>query len=141
MNFLVDAQLPPGLAHWLAEQGHSAQHVLELGFAEAEDITIWKSRPLQQCNNCDQGRRLCRANGTYCFRSDDRLATHRQFNQSSTLKMAQTAMVGDHRTSQRREQAHRSALNHIGISILKSCEKSSFYRSSFGAYLLQSDRA
>ncbi len=41
MNFLVDAQLPPGLARWLTDQGHFAQHVEELGLADAEDSTIW----------------------------------------------------------------------------------------------------
>lgn len=41
MNFLVDAQLPPGLARWLAAQGHLSQHVQDLGFADAEDSTIW----------------------------------------------------------------------------------------------------
>jgi predicted nuclease of predicted toxin-antitoxin system len=41
VNFLVDAQLPPGLARWLADQGHSAQHVHELSFADAEDSVIW----------------------------------------------------------------------------------------------------
>ncbi len=41
MNFVVDAQLPPGLAHWLAAQGHSAQHVHELELAGAADDKIW----------------------------------------------------------------------------------------------------
>ena len=41
MNFLVDAQLPPGLARWLADQGHSAQHVNDVGLADAEDSVIW----------------------------------------------------------------------------------------------------
>ena len=41
MNFLVDAQLPPGLARWLAEQGHTAQHVDKLGLGDAGDVTIW----------------------------------------------------------------------------------------------------
>ena len=41
MNFLVDAQLPPGLARWLADQGHSAQHVNDVGLAGAEDFVIW----------------------------------------------------------------------------------------------------
>ena len=27
MRFLVDAQLPPALAHWIADQGHVAEHV------------------------------------------------------------------------------------------------------------------
>ena len=34
MIFLVDAQLPPGLASWLAEQGHTAQHVVELDLGD-----------------------------------------------------------------------------------------------------------
>ena len=41
MNFLVDAQLPPGLARWLADQGHSAQHVNDFSLAGAEDFVIW----------------------------------------------------------------------------------------------------
>ncbi|MCC7306270.1 MAG: DUF5615 family PIN-like protein [Acidobacteria bacterium] len=41
MNFLVDAQLPPGLARWLTDAGHLARHVDELGLAGAEDSTIW----------------------------------------------------------------------------------------------------
>jgi predicted nuclease of predicted toxin-antitoxin system len=41
VNFLVDAQLPPGLARWLADQGHSAQHVDDVGLASAEDFVIW----------------------------------------------------------------------------------------------------
>ena len=41
MNFLVDAQLSPGLARWLADQGHSAQHVNDVGLAGAEDSVIW----------------------------------------------------------------------------------------------------
>lgn len=41
MNFLVDAQLPPGLAPWPADQGHSAQHVNDVGRAGAEDFVIW----------------------------------------------------------------------------------------------------
>lgn len=41
MNFLVDAQLPPGLARWLSDQGYSAQHVNDIGLAGAEDSVIW----------------------------------------------------------------------------------------------------
>lgn len=41
MNFLVDAQLPPGLARWLASQQHSAQHVNDIGLVGAEDSVIW----------------------------------------------------------------------------------------------------
>jgi predicted nuclease of predicted toxin-antitoxin system len=41
VNFLVDAQLPPALAQWLREAGHSAQAVREVGLREAEDGAIW----------------------------------------------------------------------------------------------------
>jgi predicted nuclease of predicted toxin-antitoxin system len=42
VNFLVDHQLPPALARFLESHGHSAKHVRELGFKEAEDAVIWQ---------------------------------------------------------------------------------------------------
>ena len=42
MNFLVDAQLPPALARWIAGQGHQATHVFDLGFHTADDPAIWE---------------------------------------------------------------------------------------------------
>jgi predicted nuclease of predicted toxin-antitoxin system len=41
MTFLVDAQLPPALAHWLRERGHAAEHVEDIGLSGAEDVDIW----------------------------------------------------------------------------------------------------
>jgi predicted nuclease of predicted toxin-antitoxin system len=41
MRFLVDAQLPPALARWLAAQGHEAEHVLDCGLVHAADAAIW----------------------------------------------------------------------------------------------------
>jgi predicted nuclease of predicted toxin-antitoxin system len=41
MRFLVDAQLPPALARWLAGQGHEAAHVGDLGLHAASDASIW----------------------------------------------------------------------------------------------------
>lgn len=41
MRFLVDAQLPPALARWLAARGHEATHVLDHGLLEAADTAIW----------------------------------------------------------------------------------------------------
>jgi predicted nuclease of predicted toxin-antitoxin system len=41
LNFLIDAQLPPALARWVASQGHTAQHVLELGLAASGDPAVW----------------------------------------------------------------------------------------------------
>ena len=42
MRFLVDAQLPPALARWLAEQGHQAEHVADINLAAAPDGAIWR---------------------------------------------------------------------------------------------------
>lgn len=41
MRFLVDAQLPPALARWLAAAGHEAEHVADLGLAGASDLEVW----------------------------------------------------------------------------------------------------
>lgn len=59
MHFLVDAQLPPALAWWLAAQGHYAEHVVDLKMEAAiwrwaerqgaaivtkdEDFAIWRN--------------------------------------------------------------------------------------------------
>ena len=42
MNFLVDAQLPPALARWIADQGHQASHVFDIGLQSADDPMIWE---------------------------------------------------------------------------------------------------
>lgn len=41
MRFLVDAQLPPALARWLAAKGHEASHVADHGLEAASDSAIW----------------------------------------------------------------------------------------------------
>lgn len=41
MRFLVDAQLPPALARQLRERGHVAEHVVEIGPADARDRDLW----------------------------------------------------------------------------------------------------
>lgn len=41
MRFIIDAQLPPALARWLAANGHEAQHVGDRQMAAASDATIW----------------------------------------------------------------------------------------------------
>ena len=47
MKFLVDAQLPPALAHWLREAGYDAQAVREVGLREADDGAIWRHAQAQ----------------------------------------------------------------------------------------------
>jgi predicted nuclease of predicted toxin-antitoxin system len=42
MRFLVDAQLPPALARWIASQGHMAEHVTDLRMTDASDRSIWQ---------------------------------------------------------------------------------------------------
>src|SRR5438034_8558772 len=41
MRFLVDAQLPPDLARWLAAQGHEAEHVSDCSLARAANPAVW----------------------------------------------------------------------------------------------------
>ncbi len=41
MRFLIDAQLPPALARWLASKGHEAEHVGDVGLDDASDREIW----------------------------------------------------------------------------------------------------
>ncbi len=41
MRFLVDAQLPPALARWLATKGHGAEHVADKQMEAASDAAIW----------------------------------------------------------------------------------------------------
>ena len=40
MNFLIDAQLPPGLCGWLAARGHEAMHVTEVMPGETPDRDV-----------------------------------------------------------------------------------------------------
>lgn len=42
VRFLVDNQLPATLAAWLREQGHEADHVLDLQLAKSKDNPIWQ---------------------------------------------------------------------------------------------------
>jgi predicted nuclease of predicted toxin-antitoxin system len=42
MRFLVDDQLPPALARWLAAKGHDANHVKDVGLTGATDRKVWE---------------------------------------------------------------------------------------------------
>jgi predicted nuclease of predicted toxin-antitoxin system len=42
IRFLVDAQLPPGLAQRLAARGYQAEHVNRIGLGITGDIEIWR---------------------------------------------------------------------------------------------------
>ena len=50
MKFLVDANLPPALAQWLASEGHEAHHVSDMGLEAMPDREIWqRARDLDAC--------------------------------------------------------------------------------------------
>jgi predicted nuclease of predicted toxin-antitoxin system len=42
VHFLIDAQLPPALADFLIENGHSASSARDLKLRDAEDEVIWE---------------------------------------------------------------------------------------------------
>ena len=42
IRFLIDAQLPPGLARRLAARGYPAEHVDRIGMGVASDDAIWR---------------------------------------------------------------------------------------------------
>ncbi|MGA3307325.1 MAG: DUF5615 family PIN-like protein [Xanthobacteraceae bacterium] len=42
IRFVIDAQLPPGLAVRLRERGYPAEHVNRVGLGAANDIAIWE---------------------------------------------------------------------------------------------------
>lgn len=43
MRFLVDAQLPSRLARRLADLGHDATHVADIGLGGASDADVWNA--------------------------------------------------------------------------------------------------
>jgi predicted nuclease of predicted toxin-antitoxin system len=50
VKFLVDANLPPALAQWLAAERHEAHHVSNLGMEAMPDREIWKrAREMDAC--------------------------------------------------------------------------------------------
>jgi len=49
VKFLIDAQLPPALAHWLREAGCDAQAVREVGLRDADDSAIWRYAEGNDC--------------------------------------------------------------------------------------------
>jgi predicted nuclease of predicted toxin-antitoxin system len=50
VKFLIDANLPPALARWLASEGHEAHHVGDLGLEGMADRAIWqRARDMDAC--------------------------------------------------------------------------------------------
>jgi predicted nuclease of predicted toxin-antitoxin system len=50
VRFLIDANLPPAFARWLASEGHDAHHVADLALTAASDRAIWdRAREMDAC--------------------------------------------------------------------------------------------
>lgn len=49
MNFLIDAQLPPALCHWIEEKGHAAVHVAHVLSGETPDADVARYAAHQGC--------------------------------------------------------------------------------------------
>ena len=49
MRFLVDAQLPPALARWIASHGHEATHVFDVAMHTAGDAAVWAHAAQEGC--------------------------------------------------------------------------------------------
>ncbi|MGH9928510.1 MAG: DUF5615 family PIN-like protein [Pyrinomonadaceae bacterium] len=110
MTFLVDAQLPPALARWLIQQGHTAQHGNDIGLREAADTEIWNQALSTGAILVTEGRRLCGAYGTHNWRARNPLAPYRQCRQSEPHAMADSALGADYNSSGCRPPAHRGAV-------------------------------
>ena len=93
MNFLVDAQLPPGFARWLADQGHLAQHVSDVGLADAEDFVIWNHALGIDAIIVTKDEGLCRADRTNACWAGDRLASNRKCYEPYPSRLVGTALV------------------------------------------------
>jgi predicted nuclease of predicted toxin-antitoxin system len=48
MRFLIDDQLPPALARFIAAQGYDAYHVSDVGLTGADDRLIWEYATAQE---------------------------------------------------------------------------------------------
>jgi len=50
VKFIVDANLPPALARWLATEGHEAHHAGDLGLQATPDRELWRrARDMDAC--------------------------------------------------------------------------------------------
>ena len=50
MRFIVDANLPPAFARWLASEGHEAHHASDLGIEATSDRAVWeRARDMDAC--------------------------------------------------------------------------------------------
>jgi len=78
VKFIIDAQLPPGLAKMLCEQGANAVAVRDIGLRDASDSQIWQYALQNQAAIITQGRRLRRTQHEQPTIPSYHLVAHRQ---------------------------------------------------------------
>jgi len=93
VNFLADAQLPPGLARWLADQGHSAQHVNDVRLAGAEDFVIWNHALGVDAIIVTKDEDFAERTARTAVWARNRLASNRKRYEPCPSRMAGTALV------------------------------------------------
>jgi predicted nuclease of predicted toxin-antitoxin system len=70
LRFLVDAQLPPALARSIESHGHRAEHVFDLGLAQAPD---------------DQVRAIAAESGAVIVTKDEDFSVHHILHQGPSV--------------------------------------------------------
>lgn len=85
MRFLVDAQLPPSLAHWLVEQGHVAEHVADHNLEAASDRAIWDFADAVSAVIVTKDEDFALRRGGGYERSEGRLDTHSDVRRRALL--------------------------------------------------------
>ena len=101
VRFLIDAQLPPGLAQWLTASGYPSDHVDDLGLGAARDDEIEIRARETGGGSLVEGRRLCRPGATRSGIAGG-LAAVRQHDQCFASRQAGPASAGYRRRSEGR---------------------------------------
>jgi predicted nuclease of predicted toxin-antitoxin system len=69
VRFLVDAQLPPALARLIAERGHIAEHVTDIGPGDAPDRDLWRYALARQAVIVTKDEDFADSSATMCATS------------------------------------------------------------------------
>jgi len=105
VTFLIDAQLPPALASWLIQQGHTAQHVDD-GLRNADDMVIWNHASESGAIVITKDEDFAERNRSHENWSGDRLASHRQHHKSRPHSVVVATMARSSRSSQCRRSVN-----------------------------------
>ena len=85
--------LPPGLTRWLADLGHSAQHVNDVGLVGAEDSVIWNHALGVDAIIVTKDEDFAERTARMAVRAGNRLASNRKRYEPCPSRVAGTALV------------------------------------------------